>query len=265
MESDPPNAREGEGSDMRLAALLLLVLLNALPAHASPFDPRFHLSGFDYEDPNVQPATYLEVGEGYRAVGFVTAFPYFVESHVNPVEYEYTVVLDQLTVANRSWDAQSQYLSVAFDNPGRFRLYEDGKPGCASCTPGTPAQYGTNPPNATSPSSFADGTLAVGGQVRYLYLFFDYASDDGGYYAYVGINEGTLKPYVAPFFAEWQISGALNPDAIRPAGYVHVWSSLMNSVCAPNTDPQRGQIASDRILCSPASKSTWGAIKAFYR
>jgi hypothetical protein len=198
-------------------------------------------------------------------VGFVTAFPSLLTPYVNPSDYEYTVVLDELTATDRWWDPGAQFLNVFFGNSGRFRLLEDGKPGCSSCTPGTPAEYGASPPNATAPSTFADGTLALGGLIRNFIIWYDYQQDTGGYYTTIEIDEGTLKPYLTWLIGGFGVEGSFDPTASRPEGYTYPWSALMQADCPVSKEPQRG-LGPNRSLCStPTRQSTWGAVKAIYR
>ena len=144
---------------MKRKALLLLftaVVALAMPAYAQQYELLFAFTGFDYQDPNQVPGPnpdpgYLAVGEGYKMVGFVTQFGPLLTPWVDPDTYEYTNHLFDLTVVNHVFFGG--FLEADFANNGRGRYYRDPLSG------GTPGTYGTFPPNATSPSTFIDGTM----------------------------------------------------------------------------------------------------------
>src|SRR6266545_84770 len=141
---------------MKRMALLLLsasLLASAGPAFATGGVDEILISftGFDYQDPNPS-ATYLDLGEGYKVVGFVTSAGPLLTGYIDFTSYEYTVYIRDLTVGARFFTAPN--LTVIFNNNGRGSYYADNFPPA-----GTAATYGTLPPNATSPSTFIDGTL----------------------------------------------------------------------------------------------------------
>lgn len=237
---------------MLLAAALLAI---AAPARADVFLLGF--TGFDYEspdadmvEPDVDGSVYLTVGEGYNAVGQVTSFGPLLAGYVDASEYEYTFYVTDLYVASHNWDPFFQFLEVTFQNNGRGRYYQDGKPGCMACTPGTPAVYGTNPPNATVPSTFTDGLLALGGDIDEFALFYDYANAQGGFSGKMTQDEGAFLPYLPPAQRGGWTLGALagRPNLTVPTGYDN-------------------QVSGSCYVPDPVSVShkTWGAIKALYR
>ncbi|NOT35242.1 MAG: hypothetical protein HOP12_13935 [Candidatus Eisenbacteria bacterium] len=239
---------------------VLLLLLTALLAFAAPVRADVFLlgfTGFDYEDPDndaVEPdldgTTFLNVGEGYKVVGFVSSFGPLLTPYVDDSEFEYTVHSYDLTVSAHTWDAGFQFLDVQFQNGGRGRYFQDGRPGCSFCTPGTPAVFGVNPPNATSPSTFVDGTLLLGGSINSLALFYDFAASQGGFSGQMSLDEGSALGYVPPAQRSgWTLAAlAGRPNGTVPAGYD---DQLSGSCYIP--DP------------TPARQRTWGAIKALYR
>ena len=165
---------------MKFKALLLLfaagIALSA-PARAQTYETLFAFTGFDYHDPNTNHvpdpnhADYLAVGEGYKVVGFVTQFGPLLTPWVNQVLYEYTNHLFNLTVTTHGYFGG--FLQANFANGGRGRYYRDPFSG------GTPATYGTNPPNASSPSTFIDGSMRVGGSVDNFVLTYNYNAGTG--------------------------------------------------------------------------------------
>jgi hypothetical protein len=232
---------------MKRAALLLLLVLcaTAVPAHAASDIFLLGFAGYDYEYPNTNPggqAHYLTLGEGYRALGFMTSFGTYLAPYVNPTANEYTYHYYDLTVQDYYYDGS--FLEVMFANPGRGRFYEDPH------TTGTAAQYGVNPPNLTSPSTFIDGTVILGGRIEFLVLDYDFTANQGGFTGNISFDEGTLLPQIPVAQRDgWTLSGlAGRPNPSIPDGYDH-------------------QISGECRIPGPvpAAHKTWGAIKALYR
>src|SRR5262245_32808133 len=143
---------------MKRVALLLLsatFLAYAGPARATggPDELLFSFTGFDYQDPNLS-STYLDLGEGYKVVGFMTSSGPLLASYVDFSSFEYTVYIRDLTVIARFFAFPN--LTVQFANNGRGSYYADH----FAADGGTHGTYGTNPPNATAPSTFIDNPTA---------------------------------------------------------------------------------------------------------
>jgi hypothetical protein len=206
-------------------------------------------TGFDYEDPNTVPLSYLAVGEGYKSLGFITSVGSLLAPYYDPSEYEYTYYLFDMTVATSNFDVPSQTLVVTFANNGRMRYYEDGKAGCSACVVGTAATYGVNPPNATAPSTFVDGSLKLGGDVDNGSLYYDFGQDQGGFSAMMTQDEGTDLQYIpVGQRGGWTLAGLLGrPNPTIPDGYVN---QVVGECYIP--DP------------TPVARRTWGSIKALY-
>jgi hypothetical protein len=206
-------------------------------------------TGFDYEDPDandpdVDGSTYLEVGDGYKAVGFITSFGATLQPHVDQSNNQYTFHIFDLTVVQHDWDAPNQFVSVLFQDNGRIRYFEDPNSG------GTPGVYGTNPPNGTVPSSFVDGTLILGGDLDGFALFYDYLGAQGGFSGQMTLDEGTLLTYINPSQRNgWLIGGlAGRPNDTVPSGYD-------NQISGEARIPE----------VTPTQTRSWGAVKALYR
>jgi len=239
---------------------VLLLLLTALLALAAPVRADVFLlgfTGFDYEtfeadavEPDVDGTYYLTVGEAYNAVGQVTSFGPLLSGYVDASEYEYTFYMTNLYSSSHNWDPFFQFLDVQFQNNGRGRYYQDGKAGCVACTPGTAATYGVNPPNASAPSTFTDGLLALGGDIDNFSLFYDYAGNQGGFSGQMTQDEGAFLAYVPVAQRSGWTLGALagRPNLTVPTGYDN---QVSGSCYIP--DP------------TPTAHKTWGAIKALYR
>lgn len=240
------------------AWLVTLTCLAALTVNARAAD-LFLLgySGFDYEDPNTvggPPATgYLALGEGYRMVGFITSVnPYYLS--LDFTNNENTVVVGdpgELLVNFRNYIAP--FIQVTCTD-GHVRYYVDPAAGGVSH-----ALYGTNPPNATAPSSFQDGPtllpdlvngLILGGQMTGFSLTYATDTNDGSWSATVNLNEGSQLTYIPPAQrAGWTMTGQLGrPNATVPQGYVNQTSGECR---IPDT--------------TPTTVKSWGNIKKLYR
>ena len=233
---------------MKRAVLLLLLALcmTAVPAFAQSDIFLLGFAGYDYENPNSNPgpgpAFYLTPGEGYKALGFTTAFGSYLAPFVNTTANEYTYHYYDLTVQDYFFDGS--FLEVVFANSGRGRFYEDSR------VSGSPALYGSNPPNLTAPSTFIDGTLILGGRIDYLVLDYDFTANQGGFTGNISFDEGTLLTQIPVAQRDgWTLSGlAGRPNPSIPDGYDH-------------------QISGECRIPGPvpATHKTWGAIKALYR
>jgi len=239
---------------MKLRAIPLLLIAAmafAIPARATTaYELLFAFIGFDYQDPNtVLPPSlnhddYLAVGEGYNVVGFVTQFGPLLLPYVDTGTYEYTNNINGLTVATHNYTAG--FFEATFNNgTGRASYYADSK------TTGTPGTYGVNPPNATSPSTFTDGTLRLTGSVNnfVLDINFNVSPANGSFSGDMTLDGGPDLVYVpVGDRAGWTIgatAGQVNPSV--PTGY----DNQVTGQC--------------QTLVTPTEHKTWGAIKALYR
>ena len=235
-----------------LLLLLTAALAFAVPARADQFLLGF--TGYDYEDPNLvgapgdgSPPAYLNPGEGYRMLGFVTSFGPMLAPYTDNTQFEYTIDLYGLIASAKAYTAPN--LEVVF-NPGRVRYFQDSR------SSGTPAAYGVNPPNATAPSTFDDGVLLLGGSVVNFDLTYDYSLNQGDFSGTANLDEGWALVYVPPSQQSGWILGGLSGHELSgspintniPPGYNH----QVNGEC------RRPDVTSAR-------SATWGAIKSLYR
>ena len=229
---------------MRKALLLLFTagaLFLAAPSFAQvPHENLCGFLGFDYVTNGSSTAVpYIVAGSQYRAVGFVTSFntTLFPSGTLLPGA-EHTFYLEAVA-GSTTWDGTN--LLVYFADHARIRLYED---------PANNGDYGTNPVNATSPSSFTDGTLVLGADVNQLTLFYDYSISSGFFDGTATLDEGSDLGYIAPARrGGWIMSGhAGPPNPSIPVGYANQMS---------------GQI--DIPGATPVAHKSWGALKALYR
>ena len=233
---------------MKRVALLLLsaaLLAYAGPAFAEGAEDEmlFSYTGFDYEDPDLS-GTYLDLLEGYRVVGFVTSVGPLLTGWVDFTQYEYTVYIRDLTVNGRFFTFPN--LTVTFMNNGRGSYYEDEFP----VNGGTAAVYGTNPPNATAPSTFIDGAEQITGDVDNFVLVYNFLTNQGSFAGNMTIDGGDDLIYIPPSQrAGWVLGGLLGPpNATIPQGYDH----QVDGECRI---PGK----------TPATHKSWGSIKALYR
>jgi hypothetical protein len=233
---------------MKRVALLLLsaaLLAYAGPAFAEGAEDELLISftGFDYEDPDFS-GTYLDLGEGYKVVGFVTSAGPLLTPWVDLSSFEYTIYIRDLTVNGRFFAFPN--LTVTFANDGRGSYYEDEFP----VNGGTAAVYGTNPPNATAPSTFIDGAEQLTGDVDNFVLVYNFSTNQGSFAGNMTIDGGDDLVYVPPSQRNgWVLGGLLGPpNATIPTGYDH----QVDGECRI---PGK----------TPTNHKSWGSIKALYR
>lgn len=228
---------------MRKAWLLLFVACVALasPAAAVDRDDLLIFTGFDYETSSNPGLQFLDnVGMGYNAVGFASSINPIVPS--NEAANEYTFYLYD-AVVNSTFFSDG-FLLVYFNAGARFRVYEDPFLG------GTAANYGINPPNATAPASFIDGTVLLGAAVDGLVLTYDYNTLQGTLDANATLDEGAALASIPPARrGGWLLSGTAGaPNPSIPEGYEHQLAGKVQIPYATSSSPR-----------------SWGQIKALYR
>lgn len=239
---------------MKRTALLLLGALLLIPMTASAADEfLLGFTGFDYEtgpggiaDPT--PSVYLQVGDSYELVGFITSFGPLLDPWTDSSVEEYTLFLTGLQVTTRSFF--SGFLNCTFTPNGRVRYYSDLLP----IFGGTPGTYGINPRNATVPSTFTDGDgtgmMRLGGDVDDFVLTYNFNNNSGSWSANVVLDEGDYLTYIPPAQrAGWILGGqAGQPNPTIPTGYDN---QIQGECRIPDA--------------TPTTHQTWGAVKALYR
>ena len=215
----------------------LAVLAFPARAHADQFLADFR--GFDYEDPNTTPG-FGDVGDGYNSVGFVIEVNPSLLT-INQAANEYTYRFKNLTATFT--ETAAPYLFV-FYSPGDFDMYED------DLTTGTPALYGINPPNATSPATFSDGTNILGGTVTNFVLTLDLSSATGSFNGDIAFNRGTQSGSIPPAQLNgWTFAGLTKGGGTgTPDGYEH---QVDGEIRVPDV--------------TPTQSKTWGQVKSIYR
>ena len=226
----------------RKVLLLVFTAAMALASVAKADEFLLGFTGFDYQDPNTNPSVYLALGEGYKMVGFVTSVGPLLDPWVDFGVNEYTVYIRDLTVSARF--ASGPFLSVNFANNGRGSYYADPLLG------GTPGTYGINPPNATAPSTFTDGSERLTGDIDNFILTFNFSTNQGNFSGNMTQDGGPDLIYIPPSQrAGWILGGlAGRPNNTVPTGYD-------NQVSGECRIPD----------ATPSTHKSWGAVKALYR
>jgi hypothetical protein len=225
----------------QLALVLLLAVLGfvAPRPHAAEADTLFvYYIGYDYESPNPDPGNFGEPGSQYNALG--AAMDMGAPLVPDTTSNNYTFAIQGLTPTL----VQNFGTFIVIDYaPGLFQVYEDSK------TSGTAADFGVNPPNATAPSTFTDGSLFVQGQLTNFQLVLNTTSGSGSFNADFTVNGGSqLGNVPVNQRTGWTFAGVTANEINRPSGYGH-------------------QVVGQVFLNAPvpAQARSWGAVKAQYR
>lgn len=151
-----------------------------------------------------------------------------------------------LSVANLASSGQVDIgggiLSISYSN-GTIDLYRD---------PAKDHDYGVNPPNATAPSSFTNGSLFLGGTFTSFFLFFDPSTGTGAYEGNVVFTAG---------------SGLTTLNQLNANGYT--FGGVLNTNAAGGNVPQGYDLQVDGTIEVEVrigvEDKTWGTIKDMYR
>lgn len=187
-----------------------------------------------------------EPGSCYDAVGYVNS--------VNPTylnfdygTFEYTFHLEYSCF-------------VSADTFGTFAVYEYGPFGplpamfsvfCDSIATGTAGDYGINPANATSPSTFRDGELVLGGDFTSLLTFVvDLSTGDGSMQGEIQWNTGSQLGNIPPSSRDMSVS--LNGIKAQPVGGPEGYLWQID-----------GQIQIEEPVAT--QPTSWGALKTTFR
>lgn len=225
----------------RKALLLVFTAVMALAPAARANEFLLGFTGFDYQFPNTNPGVYYDLGEGYNLVGFVTSVGPLLDPYVDTSVNEYTINITNLFATSRV--AFGSFLVVDFSNNGRGTYYAD------DLGSGTPGDYGVNPPNATSPSTFTDGSMRLTGDIDGFRLTYDFSTNQGNFSGTMTQDGGPDLIYIPPGQrGGWTLGGlAGRPNGTIPNGY----DNQVSGEC--------------QILETPTTHTTWGAVKSLYR
>lgn len=125
---------------------------------------------------------------------------------------------------------------------GTIELYQDNTPD---------AFFGVNPPSATVPSTFTDGTLFLGGFFTSFFLFFDSTFGVGSYEGYLTFTGGTALATVQ----------GLQLDAFTFGGVLDTAASGGN--VPQGYDLQIDGTIETKVIVAVEERS-WSGVKALY-
>jgi hypothetical protein len=226
----------------RIATAALLAFAIAGMAAAQPARAQqllFDYVGFDYEDPILPASTFGDLGNGYVGIGEVPFIDPLLTT--NPTLNEYTYHLSGLISTNKQ--VFGNIVVIDYAGPGTLKLYEDLKSG------GTAFDYGTNPPNGTAPSTFADGTSIIEFSVTSFRIILNTTTGSGSYDSQLTVTGGSQFGNI-PVNQQsgWQFAGVTGNSVTIPQGYVH-------------------QVDGQTFLVNPTHSrtSSWGQLKRGYR
>ncbi|MGH7742522.1 MAG: hypothetical protein ACRENS_10935 [Candidatus Eiseniibacteriota bacterium] len=225
-------------------ALLCVALLSASAAHAAPADiPLLGFTGYDYHVASPASTHYLDAGDQYFSLGFVTSFdPALLGSHVDSSVNEYTFLLDGLAVQATFYSGGLLEADFVSAPSSRARFYED------ALATGTHADYGASPENATAPATFIDGQVVLGGQISSFVVTYNFGVDQGTFSGSINFDEGSDLAFIPVSQRGGWAFGGIAGNPLVPQGYDH----QVNGQC---------QVPSS----TPVAHVTWGAIKSLYR
>lgn len=215
----------------------ILICAAAWAAPASAVSLLADYRGYDYE-PSHPGSSFGDVGNTYEVVTTVPELgaPLTFNFGLN----EYTCVLTGLTSVSKM--ALGTFDIIGYSG-GTLKVY------CDLLSGGTAASYGVNPPNATAPSSFTDGTNILVGNLSNFQIVFDNATQTGSFDGDLTFVGGTqLGNFPPNQRGGWTFAGVTNNSPITPNGYKH---QVDGSVYLDNP--------------VPVQATTWSGIKGQYR
>lgn len=218
-------------------ALLATLVLGLAPAPVRAQTLIFDYVGFDYESPDFAPG-FGEVGSGYVGLGLVPNI--FAPLVSDTSSNQYTYVISGLQSSSVQTFGSFQLITYT---SGTISIYEDSK------TSGTPAVFAANPPNATAPGSFTDGTLYLSGTLTGFQFVLNTVNGSGSYEAACVFNGGSNLSDIPPSDRNgWTFAGSTGNANNIPPGYAH-------------------QIDGQNFITIPtsAASGSWGALKRRYR
>lgn len=219
---------------MRKSFLLLILITFSMPVHAQTTSI-VDYQGFAWETGGFPPSNPFDV---MNIVGVVDAIDPLFNFDLGAAEL--TLWVTDL-VSTGQVPIGGGVIAITYVGGG-MQLWED---------PSMNRDYGMNPPNATAPSTFTDGTLYLGGFFTDLILYFDTNSGTGAFEGNVIFNAGTALGSVQGLQNDgFTFGGVLDINATGgaiPGGY----------------DLQvDGQLELDILL--PVANTSWSRIKSLY-
>jgi len=214
---------------LTVSTLMLMLLAGTVGAQSDPV--QFEIYSYSYFTPPEQVGTVVTVvGKLEPPVGFTYPLP------LDFVTNEYTFYFQSTII-----DVQVEPVTTTYTyDDADFLIYED---------PSQNADYGTNPPNGTCPSTFTDGTLILQGTLSSLTrIDYNFGFPGPSVVADCTFNGGSRLGEL-PSASDWTFHGGLSSDPGLgiPTGFQRNWATKI---------VYSGQV--------PTGASTWGGIKALY-
>jgi hypothetical protein len=197
-----------------------------------------------------EPGTYLQVGDGFEAVGRITSFGPLLDPWTDASIEAYTVHLSGFRVGTRRFDGG--VLWCQFEAGARITVYAD------SAENGVAAVFDPYPPNAAVPSTFTDGDgsgwLQLAGTLDWVELTYDFNRQRGSMRGCVTLSEGYYLVFIPPAQrSDWSFFVDLDATGALPGGFDQSMVGIVEEVLHGCGSPTGASIA------------TWGAVKAMYR
>lgn len=222
---------------LTLAVVCLMAGMWAIPSSANIWFADYR--GYDYTYPN--PGDIGGVGQVYEAVGPMVSFngDYFLPDEVN---YQYTVFVNPGTLTGT--ETIGSYEIYHYENQdGTLLIYED------PISTGTAYDYGSNPPNGVSPSTFVDGTLLFGAEVNSFTITIETTSMDGQFVGLLDFTSGSALGNIPTGQTDGWTIAALGQflQNLVPSGYMNQMDGEIYLPIATSTE-----------------ETSWGGIKALF-
>lgn len=221
---------------MKIRLLLATALAVVMAGSAQGQNALIDYQGYAWETGGVPPSL---PGDVLSIVGVVDNLdPRF---GINLLVDEVTLSVANLTSTGQV-DIGGGILSIAYVG-GSIDLYQD---------PSQDHDYGTNPPNATAPSTFTNGTLFLGGTFTSFFLYFDPSTGSGAYEGNVVFNAG---------------SGLAALNQLNANGYT--FGGVLNTNASGGNVPQGYDLQADGTIEVEVrvgvEQKSWSTIKDMYR
>ena len=246
------------GNRLALMAALFVVLTPAAALAQTGTIADWGPNSYAWETSYGSPTAYVSnPGSQLNAVGIIDDFAGVLAAlEPIPAGTEYTYFMTNLISAG------TVITPGGFANTYRTIYNTNGGANIGLFTSPTNAAFGTNPPNGTVPSTFADGTLVLGGSFNSLTVTFIRRNSDQ---VILSGNADSGQPSVTT--GVWVGGSAL--ALVSPSGHpcpfrvTGGWLAKAGSFPAGYTAHFDGKIDID--CPTPAETSTWGRIKGDYR
>ena len=221
---------------MHTRSLVATALAVLLAGSAQAQNALIDYQGYAWETGGLPPSN---AGDVLSIVGVVDDLD--SRFGINLLVEEVTLSVANLASAGQV-DIGGGILSISYSN-GSIDLWRD---------PAMDHDYGVNPPNATAPSSFTNGSLFLGGTFTSFFLFFDPSTGSGAYEGNVVFNSG---------------SGLTTLNQLNANGYT--FGGVLDTNASGGNVPQGYDLQVDGTIEVEVrvgvEDKTWSSIKDMYR